>query len=182
MAERLVSGGSRPHVLHRHPVQRRLVPRCVPRVSHIRTLHPLVIVRRVLPSLPPTITVPFDPITSAGAAARTDHPEKARGEGERDGKPDVDVDVPAESGMDLVVLQGCVEGGDEGRVEDRGGKGEAEEEEGADAADDGGGDTTQSGEERREANKDFENGGTNGNDIGDEHPFCDGLVSVQPGL
>lgn len=159
-------------------MQRRLVPGRVPRMTHVGALDPLVVVRRVLPSFPSTVIVPLDPVAASTAAARADHPEEARGQRERDGEPDPDIHGLANVGVDLVLLERGIEGGDEGGVEDCGGEGEGEEEEGADAADDGGGDAAEAGEERGEADKDFDDRGDDGDDVADEHPFGDGFVGI----
>ncbi len=113
-----------------HP---RLLLLPIPLPPHQRALNPLILMRRVLEFLPPVsafvVVVPLDLVAAARAAARGDEPEEAATEGEGDGKPDGDVDGVPEGALDVVFLEGGVEGAREGGVEDRGCEGEGDGEE-----------------------------------------------------
>lgn len=147
-----------------------------------RALHPLVIVRTILSTHAPSrgpVAVALDALAAPGAAARGEEPEEAAGEGERDADPDDDVDLVAERALDVVFLEGGVEGAGESGVEDGACEGEADVEERADAADDGGGQAAPAREEGEEADEDLDDRGDEGDDVGDEHPFGDCAVGVQ---
>ena len=82
--------------------------------------------------------------------------------------------------MNVVVFQGSVEGAGERSVQYGGCQGEAEDKDAADGADDGGGERTHTAEEGANTDNDFGNGGDDGHNVGDIHPFGHGLVSLQP--
>ena len=106
-----------------------------------RTLHSFILVWALLiPELAPcrSVSVSLDPVAPSAAAARAEEPEETRGEGEEDAEPDGHVNAVAEGAVDVVFLQGVVEGACQGGVEDGGCEGESDEEDGADGGDDGG--------------------------------------------
>ena len=69
-------------------------------------------------------------VRAAGAAARGDEPEEARGEGEGNAEPEGREHVLAHGGFDVVGLEDRLEDGDEGGVHGGYGYGGGEEEEG----------------------------------------------------
>ena len=155
-----------------------------------RTPHPLVIIRRLLARAPTPatavfslviVTIPLDAIAPPAAAAGAEQPEEARGEGEGDAEPGGNVDAVAEGAVDVVFVEGGVEGACEGGVEDGGRKAEGDDEERGDARYDCRGQAAQPGEQREEADEDLDYGGYECHDVADEHPFRDGFVGGEAG-
>ena len=121
----------------------------------------------------------LDAIRAARTAARAQHPEEAGGKGECDGEPGGDIDAVAERAVDVVFFEGAVECANKGGVEDCACEGERDDEEGGDGGDDGGGYTSQAGEESKEADANFDDGGDESDEVGNEHPFGDNAVGVE---
>lgn len=126
--ERLIGRSPAPHIGQRHLIVRLLVPRpALESPSFGRTisgpqgaLDPLVLIRILVPEILPrrSVTVASDPVAPSRATARAEEPEEAGGEGEEHAEPDGDIDVTAEGAMNVVSLEGAVEGARENRIED----------------------------------------------------------------
>lgn len=82
----------------------------------------------------------------------------------------------ADRGVNVVFFQRSIEGSGEGGIEYCGSQGEAHDEEATDGRHNRCRKTTPAAEEGEKADKNLDNGGDDGNDVGDKHPF--GHLSV----
>ena len=126
------------------------------------------------------IGVAFDPVAAPTAAAGAEEPEEAGGPAEGDGEPEEDEDVAAERSVDVVVLQGVVEGPGEGCIEDGNGQGKGKDEDAGYGADDCRRDAPHSREEGGDADENFDGGGDDGDKVGNIHPFRHDTVNFEP--